>query len=78
MIEIKNLSTEDFTIITHIDERTPGCRILGDSKRATYPEELPAGKSVVLLSYEPGVMLRIVPQVKPEWHREFGVERPWP
>jgi len=59
MIEIRNLSDEPFEIVTSFDSATPGFRILLDS--VPEPQVLDPGKTVVLLGYEPGVLLRLRP-----------------
>ncbi|HDZ37781.1 MAG TPA: hypothetical protein ENH62_05790 [Marinobacter sp.] len=63
MITIKNTSTEDFEIITHVDASVPGCRVLEPQGGV---ELLAAGDEICQLGYEPGVSFVIRPVREPE------------
>jgi hypothetical protein len=68
MIEIKNTSQEAIEIITRIDPKTPGCRVL---ENAVEPQRLEPNQVLSFLGYEPGVSFIIRPVEGPEVPRSL-------
>jgi Fe2+ transport system protein FeoA len=65
VIQISNATDEDYVVEFHLNNRAPGCRVLG----VPDPSPLNAHHRLVLMGYEPGVSITIRPVLNPDLPR---------